>query len=697
VWPDAAELRAFLDRVGRRLRWLAGAEGAAAGLGLAFVVTIFGWSRVTAREAAIIGLILGIAGCVMRLLMTRRSASDVAALVERRAPQCRNVVITGTELVATRAAATDYVTSLVWRDAARTVRSLSPIRLVPARRPVALLLAAALLWTIALLRTANPALAALMPLGRGSTLGSATIAGIDVVITPPAYASLPPKTLHDPDRIDALAGSHLHLSIHARAGNITIETLTGTLAATRQSDGTFAANVAADADGYIAVAATSPNGNGAARRLLGLSVTPDNAPRVRITAPAKDVTLTDAHTALDISADATDDIGLATLRLRYTKVSGSDERFTFVEGEVPLDVVRHDARSWTAHVHWPLDTLALEPGDMVVYRAVATDNRPGGTASESDSYIAELPAPGGVAAAGFSLDPTEQRYAVSQQMVIVKTERLLASKSTMTADAFSSESQDIAAEQRKVRAEFVFMMGGEIADAPDPNADPNNLNEVAEAEGESDLAAGRMFNQGRVALQTAIRAMSRAATSLAIGAPAPALPSEREALGQLEQAFSRTRIILRALTQQEQLDLTRRLSGKLTDAARTERPSPNPAADPSVTMLRRSLADIASLSGDRRSSAATSAAVSALAEQVLRVNPSDSSLQSVAALLDSAATSVARGNQAGARAQLDRATTGLATAVRRTLLTAPVERGQANVNQLNGALIDALRPAGGTP
>jgi hypothetical protein len=334
---------------------------------------------------------------------------------------------------------------------------------------------------------------------------------------------------------------------------------------------------------------------------------------------------------------------------------------------------------------------------MVVYRAVATDNRPGGTASESDSYIAELAAPGGVAAAGFSLDPTEQRYAVSQQMVIVKTERLLASKSTMTADAFSSESQDIAAEQRKVRAEFVFMMGGEIADAPDPNADPNNLNEVAEAEGESDLAAGRMFNQGRVALQTAIRAMSRAATSLAIGAPAPALPSERVALGQLEQAFSRTRIILRALTQQEQLDLTRRLSGKLTDAARTERPSPNPAADPSVTMLRRSLADIASLSGDRRSSAATSAAVSALAEQVLRVNPSDSSLQSVAALLDSAATSVARGNQAGARAQLDRATTGLATAVRRTLLTAPVERGQANVNQLNGALIDALRPAGGAP
>jgi hypothetical protein len=705
VSPDAAELRAFLDRVTGRLRWLAVAEGAAAGLWVAFVVTVLvavlGSSRITPGEVALGGLILGAAGSVMRLLMTRPTAASVAAFVERRAPECRNVVITGAELIGVpadrTAAAGDYVASIVWRDAARVVRSLSAQRLVSARRPLVLLLAAAILWTAALVRAASPALAAFIPASRGSAPAGATIGGIDVEITPPAYTGLPSKTVHDPDRIEALAGSGLHLTIRGRAARVTVETLTGARTAEQQPKGTFSASVAADADGYLAVQAISPAGATGARRLIGLSITPDFAPRVRITVPAKDLTLTDAHAALDISAEASDDIGLATLRLRYTKVSGSDERFTFAEGEVPLDVIRRDARTWTARVHWPLDALALTPGDMVVYRAVATDNRPGTTPSESDSYIAELPAPGGNAATGFSLDPTEQRYAVSQQMVILKTERLLANKSKMTADAFSSESQDIAAEQRKVRAEFVFMMGGEVADAPDPNADPSNLNEVAEAEGESDLAAGRMFNQGRVALQTAIRAMSRAATSLAIGAPEPALPSEREALANLEQAFSRSRIILRALTQQERLDLTRRLSGTLTDAARTERPSPNPAADPTVTALRRSLAEIASLSGARRTDATTSATASSLAEAVLRVNPSDPALQSVAAVLDSAARAGGSGGRALAREQLDRAATALASAVRKSLLSAPIGRVGNTVDRLNGALVDALRPAGGTP
>ncbi|HEY4218645.1 MAG TPA: DUF4175 family protein [Gemmatimonadaceae bacterium] len=702
--PDAKELRAFLDRVGRQLRLIAGAHGAAFGLGLAVIATLAGWPFATVGRAGAVGIALGAFGCIISILLTRPAAPALAAYVERRVPQCRNVVVTGTELLSLNTSANDYVASLVWRDAARTARTLTASRIASARRALTVLGIAAAIFALALARMANPALAALAPLARHSaTAGAATIDRIDVIVTPPPYASLPPTTLHDPQRIDALAGSTVNLSVRGRAAAVTIETLNGTRIAATQRNGAYTAytaNVAADGDGYIAIQATAPStGAGAtnARRLIGLSVTPDNAPRVRITAPAKDITLSDAHTALDITADAADDIGLATLRLRYTKVSGADERYTFVEGEVPLEITRRDARTWTARVHWPLDSLALAPGDMVVYRAVATDHRPGSVASESDAYIAELPAPGGNAAAGFSLDPTEDRYAVSQQMVIMKTERLLAGKSGMSADAISSEAQDIAAEQRKVRAEFVFMMGGEVADAPDPSSDMTSLNETAEAEGESDLAAGRMFNQGRVALQTAIRAMSRAATSLATSNVATALPSEREALAQLEQAFSRTRIILRALTQQEQLDLTRRLSGSLTDVVRNSGPSANPAADPRVTALRSTLAEIASLSGGQNANASTAAAASALAQRVLTVDPSDAGLQAVAATLDSAGTSATHSDEARTRAQLDRAATSLAALLRRNLLSAPSAPSGATIDRLNGALTDALRPAGGAP
>ena len=65
---------------------------------------------------------------------------------------------------------------------------------------------------------------------------------------------------------------------------------------------------------------------------------------------------------------------------------------------------------------------------MVVYRAAATDKRPGAPPSESDSYIAEILAPGSEAVAGFAIDQDQERYALSQQMIIVKTERLIAKR-----------------------------------------------------------------------------------------------------------------------------------------------------------------------------------------------------------------------------------------------------------------------------
>jgi hypothetical protein len=77
---------------------------------------------------------------------------------------------------------------------------------------------------------------------------------------------------------------------------------------------------------------------------------------------------------------------------------------------------------------------------------------------------------------------------------------------------YQREAEGIAAEQRQVRAEFVFMMGGELADF---GLDTTTLNEEVEAAGEGDLAAGRNANQGRADLIRAIRSMSRAAAHLA--------------------------------------------------------------------------------------------------------------------------------------------------------------------------------------
>jgi hypothetical protein len=695
--PDAAIVRDFLARARRRAILVASVEGVAAGIVTVFLATLVLFAirgiSPTGRSVAVGVIVIAIFGTA-RVLERRARSPRVATLVERRAPTCRNLLITADELLdksprmAIVGADDEYVNSLVLREAARLVGTLEPSTLFPARNALLALIAGAALWATTL-AVAGHTQEKAPSRGFGGAVVP-TINDIDVVITPPAYTGQPSKTLRDPARIEALAGSQLRLTVHARAESISVETLRGRESASSSASETFTANLVADADGYVALE-PKLNGRLGNRRLIGLSVLPDAAPRARITAPAKDLFLRDAHQAIDVAIEADDDIGIASLRLHYTKVAGSGERFTFVEGDVPLTITRTTARTWTARTHWSLDGLGLTPGDMVVYRALVADHRPGSAPSESDSFIAEIVAPGGIAAPGFAVDPDQERYAVSQQMVILKTERLQAQRAAMSAEDFSNAAAEIAIEQRKVRAEFVFMMGGEIADAPNPDAAISDLNEEAEAEGESDLAAGRMENRGRVALLRAIRAMSRAATSLTTADLPPALTHERAALAQLEQAFSRSRILLRALTEHEKLDLSRRLTGSLTDVTRDVHPTVEVDVSSRDASLRKALSSIASIASRRSFDADASATISNVGANVLRIDTSNKALQEVAANLSSATTAIDRSRTDDARRDLERAVTGLAGVLRAGLFDAPPPTTSLDANRIGGALSDAIR------
>ena len=104
-----------------------------------------------------------------------------------------------------------------------------------------------------------------------------------------------------------------------------------------------------------------------------------------------------------------------------------------------------------------------------------------GSAS-SDTFFIEVAGPGQVALAGFELPPDRERYALSQQMIVLKLERLRAREQTIDRATLEQEVGNIAAEQRAVRANFVFLMGGEIED------------EEAEAEHSHEIQEGRLEN-----------------------------------------------------------------------------------------------------------------------------------------------------------------------------------------------------------
>lgn len=689
--PESKRFAAFVDRATRRARWIGATFAVASALGAASLVVLLLGGRESPLPSIIVSLFL--VGGAIAWARRRTSADRVVAIVERRTPASRNLVLTAAELLERKQPIAHYLATRIYEDAIRLAETIDLRTVLPSRTAVAALVAAGLAWSGAMAATGTGTRALLGHI-TGAEPSHLGVGSVEIELVPPAYTGQQTVTVRDPSRIEAIAGSQIRLTVTANAAVVDLETIDATQQLGRTGNGEFSGTLVAVADGYIAVAPKGPDGTEGTRRLIGLTVTPDRPPRVTMTAPGKDMVLPNGRRTLPFAIEADDDWGLASLTMRYIKVSGSGENFTFKNGEVETATARADDRTWTASGNWALTALNLEPGDMVIYRGVATDRRPGAPAVESDSFIIEIVAAGALPSEGFAIDDRQDKYAISQQMVIVNTERLLAKRATMTAEDFRREADGIAAEQRQVRAEFVFMMGGELADM---GVDMTTLNEEAEAAGEGDLAAGRMANQGRIDLLRAIRAMSRAAAQLVEPDIAPALPLEKEALTYLQRAFSRSRYILRTLGERERLDASRRLTGVLGALDRSSRPVAESAPSPRVAVLRRVLGDIAALaaSNGRAADPRGAGQAAALAQRVLQVDPASAPLHEVASALTRASTLLsARAQPSAVQAEFDRAASALAAIARGALPRDPSMSSQPGLDALAGSLANALRRGG---
>jgi hypothetical protein len=686
--PDASELHRFFGRVRTRLFLLRAVEGVAAGSVIGAALAALG-----ALSPSLVGSVIVATGIVRTLLGDRwrfgwwRSNARLARDVERRTPTGRNLIVTAAELLESPRESSGYVPGLVVRRAAAMARELNPARIFPGRNAAAALAIAVVLLAGVLALPATD-------VGREDARltrvpGLPGIERVDATVTPPSYSGLPATTLVNPSRIETLAGSRIQLSVAVEGADVLLETTSGTQQLS-SSGGAYTATVIADADGYIALEPRDSAGTRGPRHLIGLAVTADRPPRVTMAAPGRDLFFSNVPATIPVAVNAEDDLALASLKLRYTAVSGSGERFTFIEREVPLTLATPNVRNWSATGTWRLDSLALAPGDLVVYRAVATDRRPGSAPVESDSYVLEVVTPGAIAAEGFAADDERDRYAVSQQMVILKTERLIARKASLPADSVADAARLLAAEQRQVRAEFVFMMGGELEDAALETAGTTELNEEAEAEAEGDILAGRLQNQGRIDMMRAIRSMSRASSALTEASLDQALRDERAALDNLMRAFSRTRFILRALTLRERIDLDRRLSGALLQTAGLSAPAASADPPARVAALRRLMADVSALAHDTARASATRAVDGALA--LLRSDPGSDTIRALAGRIQEVARQVVTRQAPRASEKVDSLVRELSLLAASSLPVAPMEPSSFDALRLAGAWRDRNRP-----
>ncbi len=597
----------FIHAVGRRrlLVHVAGAIALAAVTGL-----ILGLPASVTQTHRLAGYGIPASLLVGALALWRthryRTRHATASAIERSIPACRNLVITAEELDRHPARASSAVTSRVFDAAQRALNTARAGDVVPAYWIVGPLLvagAASIFWSPAAQRVAQDAAA-----GVAEALPSVTVPPVRVRIDPPAYAGQQPITLDSPARIEALEGSRISFLLRdggrVRFGNEALD----------------APMVARDS-GYFAVeteASTERQG----RLLIPLNVIRDRVPTVRIDAPGKDLYLAAGNRTVPVTIHAADDLSLAKVELRYTKVSGTGEQFEFEEGALPVRLQRTSAREWQASGELALGALRLGPGDSLVYRAVAQDGRAGSTGlATSDTYFVEIAGPGQVALEGVDMPPELERYAMSQQMIVLKLERLRPRVAALSREGLEEETGGIAAEQRTVRANFVFLLGGHVED------------EEVEAEQSHEIQEGRLENTARKDINAAISHMTRVEQGLTALDVNGALPPARAAVEALQRAFGKSRYLLRSLAVRSRLDPSRRLTGNLAAAGNWQRTQPRP--DDRVGQAARDLMDrlVNAAAALRAGGHLPPGHLQSLAESALAINSTSPVWQDVAALL----------------------------------------------------------------
>ena len=219
-------------------------------------------------------------------------------------------------------------------------------------------------------------------------------------------------------------------------------------------------------------------------------------------------------------------------------------------------------------------------------------------------------------------------------MIVLKLQRLRAREASISHEALAEEVSTLAAEQRAVRANFIFLMGGQVED------------EEAEAEQSSEIQEGRLENSARREISTAIHFMGQAEQALVAVDIGGALPPAKSAVDALQRAFGHNRYFLRTLAVRSRL-ISRRLTGDLKEASGWHRAVEPATTEATLVRARSLLARLLALAPDGRLPAPpATGTVGRLAEEALAVDPGAADWRRVSAALTTLRDALASGRNA---------------------------------------------------
>ena len=605
-----------VERARRRLRWaeiVAGILEALAVAGAVFVAmaivdALFTLPLVIRMTAPPLAMIAAVALLSQRFARRRTGADteDVALWIEARVPALRYTLVTAVdsayagrvpeiERSAGLVAFEPEISRAVWRAIARPLIAAAIAALV------LLLLPAGTVARVTAARTGD-ALSALM-LGRRAFN---PLEPVVLRVVPPGYSGIASYAMDDPASVHALVGSNL--TIEGRSAD---DSVPAVMAAVGSHDERITTN-----GGRWRLVFTMPVTATAVRlragvheRLLIVEPVTDSIPVVTLTLPVRDSIYRRPSGTVRLTADLSDDLGLASGAFEYIISSGSGENFTFKSGT--MGAATFSGKFGALGVTFRLDSLGLQPGDILHLRAVARDRNnisgPGVGASETRTLR--------IARAGEydSVDvdaapPAEpEKNSLSQRMILMMTEALEKRRPKMNHAGLLGESQSIATEQTRLRkrvGQIIFSRLGEDngAEESDNQSKPLNADSLLAAAERSNTAktGTEQEQQGdetpvvaiNKPLLAAYNHMWQAATFLELGEPGAAVPWMKKALDALQVARAAERIYLRGKTRPVVVDIERvRLQGKDkgSPALRTPREPLDPARAARLTRFDAAL------------------------------------------------------------------------------------------------------------
>lgn len=540
-------------------------------VGLLTVVHVFALGRWAYGVALVAGV------CAFAVVAWRlpalRSLTRVALWVEERNPSLRYALVTVADGVQSPSLEAQAL-GTPWRGRARktVLHSLALPVLIAATT------VATALWLPSTYRvTARKGAAVGGRTGAGQKV-SDVLATVHVVVSAPSYAGRATVSLDDPTSVEALVGSAVTVSGHGDPSRLTAIADSSPRSVAQRGSGWSVALVMPARPAIVRLHAAAGRD-----RLIVLAPILDAAPVVTLLVPAHDTIVRRATGTHELRAQLRDDIGLRDAAFELVLSSGTGENFTFRTTTIARTAFagRTDGM---LQARVSLDSLALQPGDILQFRAVARDGNnvtgPGvghsdtrslrvARADEYDSVSVDAAPP-----------PETEGQVLSERMLIDLTEALVKRQRALDRPTLVHESQRLADEQRKLRkrvGDVVFQRLGadplseEGSEAPERGKlTPEEVLKRADAVTGAG-AASVMDVEGdetpilsiNKPLLEAFNAMWDAGRALEVGEPSRALAPMRIALAAIQRARQAERIYLRGRPSAVIVDVAKaRLSGK---------------------------------------------------------------------------------------------------------------------------------------